>query len=153
MTLSAVSLTRGHVSRWLLAALLLSAASPLAWADPVGPSAADRQITLAVTSLVRREHLTRHPLDNEISERSLKTLLKALDPMKVYFYQSDIDDFTKHKDELCDQLRKGDVGFAYTVFRTFLQRVDERVKWVDELLAMQHVCTVDEQMAIDRDQS
>jgi len=153
MTLSAVSVTRGRVSCWLLAALLLSAASPLAWADPVGPSAADRQITLAVTSLVRREHLTRHPLDKEISERCLKTLLKALDPMKVYFYQSDIDEFTKYKDELCDQLRKGDIGFAYTVFRTFLQRIDERVKWVDELLAMQHDFTVDEQMVIDRDQS
>src|SRR3989304_860491 len=134
MTLFTVSVTRGRVSRWLLAALLLGAASPLAWADPVGPSAADRQITLAVTSLVRREHLTRHPLDKEISERCLKTLLKALDPMKVYFYQSDIDEFTKHKDELSDAARKGDISFAYTVFRTFLQRVDERVKTVDELL-------------------
>ena len=55
--------------------------------------------------------------------------------MKVYFYQSDIDEFMQHKDELCDAIRKGDISFAYTVFRTFLQRVDERVKTVDELLA------------------
>lgn len=71
--------------------------------------------------------------------------------MKVYFYQSDIDEFMKHQDELSDAVRKGEVGFAHTVFGRFLQRVDERVKMVDELLAVPHDFKVDEQMAIDRD--
>jgi carboxyl-terminal processing protease len=74
-----------------------------------------------------------------------------LDPMKVYFYQSDIDEFMKHKDELCEALARNDVTFAHTVFRTFLQRVDERVKTVDELLAVPHDFTSDEQMVRDRD--
>jgi carboxyl-terminal processing protease len=71
--------------------------------------------------------------------------------MKVYFYQSDIDEFMKHKDELSDAIRRGDIGFAYTVFRTFLKRVDERVKTVDELLAGPLDFTTDEQMVVDRD--
>jgi carboxyl-terminal processing protease len=71
--------------------------------------------------------------------------------MKVYFYQSDIDQFMQHKDELCNAVRKGDISFAYTVFRTFLERVDERIKTVDALLAEPLDFAADEQMVIDRD--
>jgi len=138
-------------ARWLLLSALTVALCPLAWGDPVAPGPSDRQITLAVTSLVKREHLSRHPLDREISERCLTTLLKSLDPMKVYFYQSDIDEFMKHKDELCDSIVKGDISFAYTVFRTFLQRVDDRVKTVNELLTGPLDFNSDEQMVVNRD--
>jgi len=93
-----------------------------------------------------QQHLTRHPLDNEISERCLKEFLKRLDLMKVYFYQSDVDEFMKHKDELADAIGHGDVSFAYTVFRKFLERVDERIKTVDELLPAHHDFAVDEQI-------
>jgi carboxyl-terminal processing protease len=137
--------------RWLLLSALTVALCPLAWADPVAPVPGDRQITLAVTSLVKREHLSRHPLDKEISERCLSNFLKTLDSMKLYFYQSDIDEFMKHKDGLCDSIAKGDISFAYTVFRTFLQRVDERVKTADELLAGPLDFTTDEQMVNNRD--
>ncbi len=151
MTRRTMLVARWHCCRWLLIVALIAGFCPVAWADPIAPGPSDRHITLAVTSLVSRQHLSRHPLDKEISERCLNTYLKALDPMKVYFYQSDIDEFMKHKDELSDAARKGDISFAYTVFRTFLQRVDERVKTVDELLAMPHDFTADEQMVIDRD--
>jgi carboxyl-terminal processing protease len=71
--------------------------------------------------------------------------------MKLYFYQSDIDRFATQRKELDDAIRKGEVQFAYDVFAVFLKRVDERVKMVDELLAMDHDFTVDETMVIDRD--
>ena len=138
-------------ARWLLVCTLMVALCPLAWADPVAPGPSDRQITLAVTSLVNKEHLSRHPLDKEISERCLTSLVKSLDPMKVYFYQSDVDEFMKHKDELCDSIVRGDISFAYTVFRTFLQRVDERVATVNQLLAGPLDFSSDEQMVVNRD--
>ncbi|MEN6406676.1 MAG: carboxy terminal-processing peptidase [Thermoguttaceae bacterium] len=136
--------------RGLLTVALVAATFSRGWADPTAPNASDRQITFSVASLLK-QHLSRHPLDKEISERCLKNFLKALDPAKVYFYQSDIDEFMKHEDELSDAARRGDVTFAYTVFRTFLQRVDERVKMVDELLAAKHDFSADEQMSVDRD--
>ena len=122
-----------------------------AWAELRGPTAQDRQITLAVVSLLKRGHLTRHEVDDEKSERCLKGFLKTLDPMKLYFYQSDIDDFNQSATELDDQFRRGDISFAYKVFNTFLQRIDERVAMIDELLQMKHDFTVDEEMVIDRD--
>ncbi len=151
MTRRTICAVRWHHARCLLVAVLLAGICSAAWADPVAPGPSDRHITLAVTALLNRQHLSRHPLDKEISERCLTTFLKALDPMKVYFYQSDVDDFMKHRDELCDAARKGDITFAYKVFRTFLARIDERVRTVDELLAEPHDFTADEQMVIDRD--
>ena len=93
--------------RWLLVVTMVASLCPVAWAELTAPGPSDRHIALAVSSLVARQHLSRHPLDKEISERCLKTFLKALDPMKVYFYQSDIDEFTKHQDELCDADAQG----------------------------------------------
>jgi carboxyl-terminal processing protease len=150
MTRRTISAVRGYHCHWFLVVALVAGLCPIACGSPA-PGPNDRHIALAVTSLLSRQHLLRHPLDKEISQRCLKTFLKALDPMKVYFYQSDVDNFMKDKDKLSDWIRKGDLTFAYTVFRTFLQRVDERVSTVDQLLAMPHDFKVDEQMVIDRD--
>ena len=106
---------------------------------------------MAVVSLVGHQHLSHHPLDKEIAERWLKNFVKALDPIKVYFYQSDIDEFARHKDELIGAARNGDISFAYMVFRRLLQRVDESVSTVDQLLAMPQDFTVDEELLIDRE--
>ncbi len=151
MSRPTISAARWHHVRWLLVLALIAGLCPVAWAGPLTPTPNDRHITLAVKSLLERQHLSRHPLDKEMSERCLKTFLKSLDPMKVYFYQSDIDNFNQHKDELSDAIRKGDTSFAFTVFNTFLQRVDERVKTVDEWLTSPHDFSADEQMVIDRD--
>jgi carboxyl-terminal processing protease len=135
----------------LLALLLAAGVCRVGWADPVAPGANDTHITMAVASLLSRQHLSHHPLDQEMSQRCLKSFLKALDPMKLYFYQADIDEFAKSRDDLSNAIRRGDVSFAYTVFRRFLQRIDERVNLADQLLAEQPDFTVDEEMVIDRD--
>lgn len=137
--------------------LLVSVAASLASSAPkrselTTPSARDRQITLAVVSLLGREHLSTHELDDEISQRAFESFLKTLDPMKVYFYQSDIDAFRHYEDRLDDMARRGDISFAYLVFKTFLERIDERVAVIDELLETEHDFTVDEKMVIDRDE-
>ena len=135
----------------VVAGLAAVLACPLVWADPAGPRQEDRHIAVAVSTLLRREHLTKHAIDDEISERSEKSFLKMLDPWKLYFYQSDIDAFDKYKDELDDMAKKGDVSFAYLVFKTFLQRIDERVQMVDELLGTKLDFTADEDMTVDKE--
>lgn len=137
--------------RYGLVFTLIALLCPLAGADPIAPGPSDRQIAFMVSLMLKREHLSRHPLDKEISQRCVTTLLKSLDPLKVYFYQADVDSFMKHKDDLSEAVRRGDVSFAYTVFRTFLQRIDERVRTVDALLAEPLDFTTDEQMVVDRD--
>lgn len=129
----------------------IAAVCILASADAITPTSRDRQIAVTVSTLLPRDHLLRHPLDDEISRRCLKTFLKSLDPMKVYFYQSDIDAFQQRENDLDDMIKRGDISVAFSIFQTFLDRVDEKLKLVDEFLAMPHDFTVDEEMVIDGD--
>ena len=145
------SLTTRRFRTLVLAGLVSSLVAAGAWADPQGPTSVDKQIAKVVTIMLKEEHLLRHPLDDEMAARWMKNFLKVLDPRKMYFYQSDVDEFTRHQNELPDQVRKGDVSFAYTVFSRYLQRVDERLKQIDELLAQPQDFTVDEEMSVDRD--
>lgn len=149
------SLSRSAAGRvlagFLFVGLLLSGGMPAAWAELTKPSANDRHVTVIVTSLLRREHLLRHPLDQEISRRCYKTFLQNLDPMKVYFYQSDIDEFSKDRDTLAERAQQGDITFAYKVYTTFLARIDERVKMIDDILAKPQDFTLEEQLVTDKD--
>ena len=115
------------------------------------PSARDRQVTLVVAQLLRREHLLNDPLDDEHSRRGLQNYLKSLDPMKVYFYQSDIARFLEYQDELDDRLKRGDIQLAYTIFSIFLERIGERVRDIDILLSEEQDFSVEEQIITDRD--
>ncbi len=117
----------------------------------VAPRPNDRHVTNVVMSLIRHEHLSKHTLDDEISERGLESFLKTLDPMKMYFSQSDADDFMKRKHDLDDMLKKKDISFGYTVFNRFLGRIDERVKMIDGLLKEEFDFSIDEEMLTDRD--
>ena len=118
-------------------------------ADLVKPRPNDRHVMNTITSLIRREHLSKHPLDDEISERGLKAFLEALDPMKMYFQQSDADEFMAQKDDLDNMLMDKDISFAYTIFERFLARVDERVKLVNELLGQKFDFDADESLVTD----
>ena len=115
------------------------------------PGPNDRQITLAVKSYLEREHFLRKPIDDEIAARWFKTFLAALDPLKIYFLQSDVDSFAEKKSSLDDLVRRGDVSFAYEVYDRFLERVDERIPIVEELLNSKLNFNQKESIVIDRD--
>jgi carboxyl-terminal processing protease len=120
-------------------------------ARPTQPSVADRGITVAVATLMERDHLTGQRIDDKVSERTLKSLIKDLDPLKLFFYQSDVDDFSRNKDQLDDQIRRGDIRFAYEVFARFLARVDEKISMAQAELTKSHDFTADEEMIRDPD--
>jgi carboxyl-terminal processing protease len=148
-------LAEGDTAKTEPKTLVAPDAKPLGRADiklPDAPTPGDRRITKIVSLLARRDHLNRktQPINDEISRRCLKTFLRTLDPMKVYFLQSDIDAFSERRDELDDSFKKGDIRFAYVVFKTFLKRIDERVAVVDKALEMEHDFTLDEEIIVDR---
>ena len=113
------------------------------------PQPYDRLISRTIARLVAEGHLSKLPLNEEISQRTFLTYLKTLDPMKVYFTQSDIDDFSRSKNTLADSIKRGDVSFAYSVFDRFLQRVDQRVALIDDILSKPMDFTIDENLATD----
>ncbi len=154
------SLRRGAVSGFrsgmglravAAAALLVALLGRGLLAELQPPGGDDKRIAQSVNHLLNSQHLSKHKLDDEISDRTLTTFLKSLDPMKLYFEQPDVDAFNRRRFDLDDLVKKGDLTFAHEVFNVFLERVDERVAMVDELLNTQHDFTVDEEMVTDPD--
>lgn len=119
-------------------------------ADLIGPNAEDRAITREVVRLLDI-HLSKHPLDDEISRRCLELFLERFDSRKVYFLQSDVDRFKTFEADIDDMVKERDVSFAYEVANTFLQRLDERMVTIRDLLQQKFDFTVDEELLIDPD--
>jgi carboxyl-terminal processing protease len=159
-----VAALRKWNGRWLVvgvaagAVLAVVAANNRSFAELQGSRANDREITFTVVNKLRTDHFSKHAIDDEISERTFATYFKMLDPFKLYFTQSDIDEFSAKKTQLDDFARdivrlkpsgEAFVGFAHDVFSRFLMRVDERVKLADELLNQDHDFAAEEEMVSD----
>src|ERR1700749_3041198 len=124
---SAISLRsrRAWVSLPLAIAVVAAWAASRASADLTPPQPSDRTITRAVVRKLEMDHLSHHRLDDEMSERWMKSYLKVLDPLKLYFTQDDINEFNVHKDDLDDWAMQGDVKYGHWIFQRFLTRIDE----------------------------
>ena len=133
-------------------ALFLSFLVSPAIADELGQlSPIDKQASRIVTSIMEQQHFSTKRLNDEMSERALDLYLKNLDPMKVYFTKSDINEFKEDKDLLDDMAKAGNFDIAFRVFKRFLIRVDQRVELAVELAEQQHDFTIDEELVTDRD--
>lgn len=124
-------------------------------APPAGmkPGSNDRHIAVAVRRQLEREHFLRKSIDDEMAQRWFAAFLEALDPMKVYFLQSDVDGFMQKRESLDDLVKRGDVTFAYEVLDRFLQRVDARLPLIERLIQAPQDFTAPESIVIDRDET
>ncbi len=117
------------------------------------PPARDGRVARLIAALMPRNHISAKRLDDTISERALQLYIKSLDPLKLYFYQSDIEEFEKAKLEIDNMVQNGDLGLAYQIFSRFIQRVDERVAVAMELLDGDFDFTKDESIITDPDEA
>ncbi len=150
------SLLRWGANRPVLCTLMLLAAIagiPLAVRalEVDEPNARDRQIVRTIAKRMKLFHLSNHDMDDEISKKGFQLYLKSLDPSKMYFYQSDVDEFAASEDKLDDLAKSGDLSLAFAIFNRFLQRIDERLVVINQLIESEHDFTVDESMNTDAD--
>ena len=150
-------LIRSGAKRPVLSVLLLISAvicTPLAIRalEVDEPNAQDRQIVRTIAKRMKLFHLSNQDMDDDISKKGFQLYLKSLDPSKMYFYQSDIDEFGASADELDDLAKSGDLSFAFAVFNRFLKRIEERLVVINQLIESEHDFTLDEVMMTDSDE-
>lgn len=143
--------SRAGILGLLVMACVASLFAPLALARPTDPTRVDRNIAIMVAALMDRRHLSEMQVNDEIAHRALDMFFKNMDRMKLFFLQSDIDEFLAERDKIDDYVKAGDVRIAKRVFDRFLQRVSERVAVAQKMIDEKHDFTVDEDMARDPD--
>ncbi len=95
----------------------------------------EANIARSAVRVLERYHYSQLKFDDEVSSKFLNRYFESLDPQRLHFFQSDLDDFEKYKDTLDDLiLRAGDTEPAHLIFDRLLQRAEERVNYVEQLL-------------------
>lgn len=120
-----------------------------AYAEVTEPSQRDKYITISVTELMKKEHISEWSLNEKLAERTITGFLKVLDPQKLYFYQSDVDYFRARQAQLGDLFKNGNIQLAYVMFKTYLNRLDERISQMQAALDQPIDFTIDESLTIE----
>ncbi|MCA9017339.1 MAG: PDZ domain-containing protein, partial [Planctomycetaceae bacterium] len=111
-----------------------------------GQNAESRQITKAVLNLLATRHFQPQKLNQEIAQRWLQNYIKTLDPLKLFFFQSDIEEFQKQSEQIVTDAAEGNIDFAYNVFYRYLERRTQNLKIIREYLAAEHDFSLDEEI-------
>mgnify|MGYP003382149454 CR=1 FL=1 len=139
-----------------LAALLGPAVPGMAKPElPPGPAVLDttpreRQVARMVTRFVERAHYAKLPLDDALSEATLKTYIDTLDGNRHYFLQSDIAYFARYRNTLDDSLRSGDMDPVFDIFRLYRLRTQQNLNYALSVLDHEPDFSVDEDYVFDR---
>ena len=147
------STCRRRIVLWLLllCVAVLPLAMPAAFARPTEASRIDRRIAILVSHLMDRRHLSDLTVDDETSSRCLEMFIKMLDPRKIFFLQSDVDEFSSEKFQIDDYVKEGNVRLAKRIFDRFLERVEQRISFAEKLLDEDQDFSLDEEMIVDPD--
>lgn len=105
---------------------------------------------LLILTMLSRYHYNKFNLNDSLSSVILKRYLETLDYNKSYFLASDIDEFSKYRTQLDDDLKTGIVQPAFNIFNTFIRRVQERDDYILSILNTEPDFTINEYYDIDR---
>ena len=103
-----------------------------------------------VTRFVERAHYAKLPLDDALSEATLKTYIDTLDGNRHYFLQSDIAYFARYRNTLDDSLRSGDMDPVFDIFRLYRLRTQQNLNYALSVLDHEPDFSVDEDYVFDR---
>ncbi len=137
--------------------LAVTAATQVAAADPeaafpphLKPEAQEARAAHLAAEVLSRFHYKAIPLDDALSARTFDQYLKALDPEKIYFLQSDVDRLAVDRTLLDDAILTEDLRAPFEIFNLYERRAAERLNYARSLLPKGFDFERDESLAIDR---
>jgi len=101
--------------------------------EAVPDEAAIAKLTSRILMQMHYLHL-QQPLDDRVSSQFLDRYLERLDNLHIHFLQSDLQEFEQYRTSLDDLTKAGDISPARVIFKRFLERVEQHMAYVAELL-------------------
>jgi carboxyl-terminal processing protease len=140
---------------WLV--LTLATAMQVAHADsevsyppPLKPQMQEARAAHLAAEVLSRYHYKPVALDDALSTKMFDQYLKALDPEKLYFLQSDIDHLAVDRTRLDDAILTEDLRAPFDIFNLYERRLAERMSYSRSLLRSGFDFKRDETLQIDR---
>ena len=92
-------------------------------------------IMVSVKNTLSYLHYNPKPINDAYSQDVYKKYFETIDPVKRYFLQSDMDEFSKHKTKLDDYLNNGDLTFFNLTNERMMQRIDDISKITKDIFS------------------
>lgn len=110
---------------------------PSKFTDPkiLAPEESSGEIARLAARMIERSHFLRREFDDRVSERFFERYIESLDPQRMYFTQSDYEQFSAYRQQLDDlTIRRGDTRPAYEIFNRYLQHIDQQYALVQGVM-------------------
>ncbi|SFU84601.1 carboxy terminal-processing peptidase [Pseudoduganella namucuonensis] len=141
----------------LLSAIALAISVQVGAAVPekadVKPQAQQSQAAVWASHVLSRFHYKATPLDDAMSEKIFDRYFKSLDSEKLFFVQSDIDQYSPVRTRLDDAIMGENLTVPFGIYNLYQQRFNERMAYARELLKGKFDFTADESYQIDREKA
>lgn len=104
------------------------------------PASADRrnqfgEIAGTVAAILEQSHFTRKKLSPQVSLEIFENYLRLLDPSRLYFLQSDVDELReKYGSSLNVSFARRDISPAFEIYDRYVERVNQRLAQVEKLI-------------------
>lgn len=79
-------------------------------------------------------HLMHYPINDEMADKAVDILLDSLDFDHSYFLAADVEQFREGAHQLDDRFKDGDIELAINIYETMIERMSNRVDYVNTLL-------------------
>ncbi len=114
------------------------------------PAKKHKDATEVITHIINSYHYRTKPIDNTLSSSIFDNYLESLDPNHSFFLNEDIQNISKYRDKLDDALLKSELEPAFDIFKTYRQRVKERIEYAVSELEKEFDFEIDEEYLFDR---
>jgi carboxyl-terminal processing protease len=108
-------------------------------------------ISRITTELLSRLHFSNNDLDLERSREFLENYLDSLDPRRMVFLSTDVDQLREnYGDRMFDFIANNRASIAFDIFDKYLRRLEQRVEHAHKLIDSEFDFTINEDLQRDR---
>lgn len=94
----------------------------------------DKVLISVINYMLSRGHFVVKQLDDDFSTVVYNKFIDGLDPSKRYFTQEDLNEFSKYKYQIDNQLRNSDLTFYHLVYNRFLDKLKSTRSYFTDIL-------------------
>ena len=130
-----------YLAKYLVIPLLAAIAAPLSQAA----LETTREQTWTLRALITEledTHFVDKRYNDAMSRAHLETYLERLDPSRLYFTQSDVNDFAKFETTLDDLGRQGELYPAVEIYERYREIAAARLRTVIDDMAVLHSASI-----------
>jgi len=98
------------------------------------PEKSQREASVHIARSLLLSHYRKQDIDRELSKRVFEHYLDSLDGQRLYFLQSDIEEFEPYRNRLHGALKTGQLEPGFKIFNRYQERVIQRLVYKISLL-------------------